>query len=281
MALPVEHPSEKSRPTPPPPQAKSGQLQDILEITNAGDRHSREMIAEAIAAKLQVSASEASPSSEFMLDFIGQNQDLSETIRSGALDFLGKLQSVLDPQEWKQLFPYFPVVTISGKTIQIELLVAGAHGPDLPIAGQSALYWWAHGTTPAGAVQICKDRRVLRTLESTLGGGQTWGFFGMATQNEYDRLLIADKARSIGKGGYGIIVTGFLTTPRQHEKVMAGGNLEDQEAAYRAGISHRVGSHWCMREDLATIQSIKIVDTLPVTKQEFVPFHGPMSTNRS
>ena len=281
MALPVDHPPAKQRPTPPPPRVRSGQQQDILEIREAGDRHSREMIAEAIAAKLQFPGSETSPSPEFMLDFIGQHQDLSDGIKSGALDFIGKLQSVLDPQEWKQLFPYFPVVKTSDKTIQIEMLVAGAHGPDLPLAGQSSLYWWAHGTTPAGAVQICRDRRVLRTLESTMGGGQTWGFFGMATQNEQDRLVIADKARSIGKGGYGIIVTGFLTTPKQHEKVMAGGNLEDQEAAYRAGISHRVGSHWCMREDLATLQSIKIIDTLPVTKQGFVPFYRPMSTNRS
>ena len=173
---------------------------------------------------------------------------------------------------------------VGKKFVSVNLPIANGNGPSKPLVGtDSRVYYWAHGTTPGGAVCIIKDRRAKRTLESTMNGGPSYGFFGMATEDSSTESIQAcmDKARSIGKGSYGLIVTGYLVSPVQHETAQAGGNPEDQEACYRSGMSHRRGAHWCMREDLCTVTGITVISSLPVEKQEHVPLLQPLSTDRA
>ena len=227
---------------------------------------------------------EGPPTPDDLYELIRSQEDLRQDTKESALDVIGQLQSDLTAEEWVDTFPEQPKVFRGAKHIQIEVPIQNGIGPDKPLPGaEKRIYYWAHGTTPDGAVHIVQDRRVLRTLESSNSGEPTWGFFGMATEDSSADALraIIQKARSIGKGAYGLIFTGFLVTPVQHEKVSAGGNIEDQEACYRCGISHRVGTHWCMREDLCTVTGVTITSSLPIDKQEHVPLFRPLSTGRT
>ena len=224
------------------------------------------------------------PTPDDIYELIRNHPDLRQDTKEAALDVFGQLSTDLSEEVWVETFPVAPTTYQGSKLTQVNFSIANGIGPEKPLAGAgNNIYHWAHGTTPQGAVQIVQDRRVKRTLESTMGDSPTWGFFGMATNDASAESLqaIISKVRGIGKGAFGLIMTGHLVSPVQHEPVSSGGNVEDQEACYRSGISHRQGSHWCMREDLSTVTGLTVICSLPIEKQEHVPLFQELSADRS
>ena len=139
-----------------------------------------------------------------------------------------------------------PVVGMKGKAMRRESM-------------STYNYFWAHATTEGGLVGILRNLQARKSASTP--EEPSWGFFCKACEPSVDGLkhIVCNRGAD-AKNRAGIVVQGTVSIDAMHKKLACGGTAQEQKACEKYGVSHMVSAkRWCVREDLAQITALWIV----------------------
>ena len=204
-----------------------------------------------------------------ILQQVRASDRIEENAKPSVCQFLEQLQQQLGQQVWDARIKDQAEIVSDKDYTSVVLQLANTvptTTADLPSHTRHD-FSWAHGTTPRAASEIIRAGMILRSTMGAVGTSQTLGFFCKAMNLRYKTPAefadLVGNICEIGKGGFGLVTTGWAFSETPHKSREAGSNDSDQDMCHAHGVVRRK-KQWCIREDLAVLGAIWIVCPIPL-----------------